>query len=318
VDTKAGVLAAKLAELREAGYTKMLVFTQFTDTLDFLRDFLTGAGHGVLCFSGRGGEVRERSGTWKVVAREDVKRFFRDGNAEVLLCTDAAAEGLNFQFCGALVNYDMPWNPMRVEQRIGRIDRLGQRHETIRIDNLHYADTIEADVYHALRQRIGLFSRFVGKLQPILSTLPRSISEAAFGRGGQEGRSRIVSDLEARIRDQEERGFDLDAVIDANLDEPERPSVLYDLDALDELIRRPELLPPGYEARALGVREYQFSMPGMPAPLRVTTSAEFFEDHPGSAELWSPGSPLFPRLDELVGSAALADSEPLVSLLRRR
>ena len=50
------------------------------------------------------------------------------GEAEVLLCNDAAAEGLNFQFCGALINYDMPWNPMRVEQRIGRIDRLGQEH----------------------------------------------------------------------------------------------------------------------------------------------------------------------------------------------
>ena len=52
-------------------------------------------------------------------------------------CTDAAAEGLNFQFCGALVNYDMPWNPMRVEQRIGRIDRLGQDHPAIRIVNLY-------------------------------------------------------------------------------------------------------------------------------------------------------------------------------------
>ena len=64
-------------------------------------------------------------------------------------CTDAAAEGLNFQFCGGLVNYDMPWNPMRVEQRIGRIDRLGQVHKTIRVVNLHYEDTVETDVYVA-------------------------------------------------------------------------------------------------------------------------------------------------------------------------
>ena len=80
----------------------------------------------VICFSGRGGEVRDPDGNWRIVKRDDIKGRFREGKADVLLCTDAAAEGLNFQFCGALVNYDLPWNPMRVEQRIGRIDRLGQ------------------------------------------------------------------------------------------------------------------------------------------------------------------------------------------------
>ena len=89
------------------------------------------------------------------IDREQVKRRFRDGDADLLLCTDAAAEGLNFQFCGALVNYDMPWNPMRVEQRIGRIDRVGQRHATIRVVNLHYDGTVETAVYRALRRRIG-------------------------------------------------------------------------------------------------------------------------------------------------------------------
>jgi superfamily II DNA/RNA helicase len=70
---------------------------------------------------------------------DEAKRRFRSGDADILLCTDAAAEGLNFQFCGALINYDMPWNPMRVEQRIGRIDRLGQEHAKIRVINLHYS-----------------------------------------------------------------------------------------------------------------------------------------------------------------------------------
>jgi superfamily II DNA/RNA helicase len=59
-------------------------------------------------------------GRWRAISREEAKRRFRTGEADVLLCTDAAAEGLNFQFCGSLINYDMPWNPMRVEQRIGR------------------------------------------------------------------------------------------------------------------------------------------------------------------------------------------------------
>jgi ERCC4-related helicase len=77
--------------------------------------------------------------------------------AQMLVCTDAAAEGINFQFCGAVINYDIPWSSMRVEQRIGRVDRLGQQHERIKIVNLQYRVTVETDVYIALRERINLF-----------------------------------------------------------------------------------------------------------------------------------------------------------------
>src|SRR5205814_7776401 len=134
----------------------------------------------VLCYSGRGGELRGNAGDWRRISREQAKGKFRRGEADVLLCTDAAAEGLNFQFCGALVNYDMPWNPMRVEQRIGRIDRLGQRFSNIRIINLHYADTVEADVYQALRSRISIFENVVGGLQPILTKLPKLIEDSVL------------------------------------------------------------------------------------------------------------------------------------------
>ena len=142
-----------------------MVFTQYADTMDFLRRVLRERGGSrVLCFSGRGGEVPAagRPDAWRVIDHEQVKRRFRDGEADLLLCTDAASEGLNFQFCGALVNYDMPWNPMRVEQRIGRIDRVGQRHAAIRVVNLHYEGTVETAVYRALRRRIGLFEQFLG------------------------------------------------------------------------------------------------------------------------------------------------------------
>ena len=115
-----------------------------------------------MCFSGRGGEIRSAGGEWSAIGRDEVKRRFREGQADLLLCTDAAAEGLNFQFCAALINYDMPWNPMRVEQRIGRIDRLGQAHPAIRIVNLHYEGTVETDIYRALRTRINLFEAVVG------------------------------------------------------------------------------------------------------------------------------------------------------------
>ena len=137
-DSKLAALKNALADLRRDGYEQAMVFTQYADTMDFLRGELQHDGLKLMCFSGRGGEIPAADGTWRQISRDDAKRRFRDGEAHVLLCTDAAAEGLNFQFCGAVINYDMPWNPMRVEQRIGRIDRLGQRHATIRIVNLHY------------------------------------------------------------------------------------------------------------------------------------------------------------------------------------
>ena len=108
-DTKLEHLREVLGELRAQGYPQAMVFTQFADTMDFLRrELVRDHGTRVMCFSGRGGEVPERDGTWRLVSRDETKRRFRAGEADLLLCTDAAAEGLNFQFCGALVNYDMP------------------------------------------------------------------------------------------------------------------------------------------------------------------------------------------------------------------
>ena len=299
-DTKAEVLLEVLGELKADGYGQAMVFTQFTDTMDFLREYLANnSGSQVLCFSGRGGELRNLDGTWRIVSRDETKRIFSEGRAEVLLCTDAAAEGLNFQFCGAVVNYEMPWNPMRVEQRIGRIDRLGQEHTKIRVINLHYENTIETDVYMALRERINLFSNFVGKLQPILARLPRTIAENALaGREDQERRlQQMNSQLEQEVRDAEQASFDLDEITDRDLDDPVRNEPLYGLQDLGILLGASTLLPPGVEAKPMGAGEYEFSMPGMPEAMRVTTNAKYFESHPGSTELWSPGSPLFPQMD---------------------
>ena len=188
-DSKLAELRTVLQALRQDGYDQAMVFTQYTDTMDFLRDELgRDGGLRLMCFSGRGGEVPSGDGSWRRIDRDDAKRRFLNKEAEVLLCTDAAAEGLNFQFCGALVNYDMPWNPMRVEQRIGRIDRLGQDYAAIRIVNLHYEDTVEADVYGALKSRIKLFESVVGRLQPILSSVPQKISKAVLSAETAVGR----------------------------------------------------------------------------------------------------------------------------------
>ena len=156
--------------------------------MEFLREELRkDPALRLMCYSGRGGEIPTEGGPWRAITRDDAKRRFRLGEADVLLCTDAAAEGLNFQFCGALVNYDMPWNPMRVEQRIGRIDRLGQRHSIVRIINLHYEDTVETDVYRALGSRINLFQRVVGPLQPILAKLPGTITNTVLADPRTDG-----------------------------------------------------------------------------------------------------------------------------------
>ena len=246
-----------------------------------------------MCYSGRGGEIRSADGTWRVISRDDAKRRFREGQADVLLCTDAAAEGLNFQFCGAVVNYDMPWNPMRVEQRIGRIDRLGQEHPIIRIVNLHYDDTVETDVYRALRNRIGLFESVVGKLQPILSQLPRRISATVLTN---TGRDRIVSDIESAL-DEAGTGLDLDAATDAGLELAPRPMPLYDFDDLDRVVTSESARPVGIHVNGMAQREYSYLAPGMSQPVRITTDPEFYQEHTESVELWSPGSPVFPVPD---------------------
>ena len=295
-DSKLGSLKSSLAELRQDGYRQAMVFTQYTDTMDFLRgEILKNTDQRLMCFSGRGGEIPSTGGSWRKISRDDAKRRFRDGEADILLCTDAAAEGLNFQFCGALINYDMPWNPMRVEQRIGRIDRLGQQNETIRIINLHYEDTVEADVYRALRERIGLFESVVGSLQPILAQLPRMISKTVLSGETRDDRSRAnaIEAIEQQARAAEGKGFDIDSVTDEDLAMPERVPSSVTMEDLDRMIGLSDLLPAGTDVQPMGSREYGLLAPGMTERLRVTTDPDYFEEHAESLELWSPGNPLF-------------------------
>lgn len=309
-DTKSKVLLQTLEEIRQGGYRQAIVFTQYTDTMDFLRDEVArGLNTSVMCFSGRGGEMRQYDGTWRLISREETKRLFREGKAEILICTDAAAEGLNFQFCGALINYDMPWNPMRVEQRIGRIDRLGQEYATIRIINLHYRDTVETDVYLALRERIGLFQTFVGRLQPILSRLPKVIADTVLASSADRARqaSNAISSLVEETERTTESGFDLDEIADAEMEEPERTPPPYNLQDLGRILERPDLLPPGIVVSRSGPKDFSFQQPGMPRPVRVTVDPGFFDAHSDSVELWSPGGELFPASENALGSPVNQD-----------
>lgn len=296
-DTKVEELKRVLRELRRGAHAQVMVFTQYTDTMDFVREELgRNRELRVMCFSGRGGEVRDSDGRWRLVSRDDIKRRFREGQADVLLCSDAAAEGLNFQFCGALINYDLPWNPMKVEQRIGRIDRLGQQHPEVLIANLHYRDTVETDVYLALRNRIQLLQSVVGRLQPILSQLPGLISESVLSGTARDpaDRKNLTARIESQAQQARERGFDIDDSIEADVIEPERPPAPLTMDDLDLVIRTPEVLTPGIDVRPMGNREFSYYAPGMKEPIRVSTDVNFYQEHSDSVELWSPGNPLFP------------------------
>lgn len=306
VDSKAVRLAEVLKALQAGSfhamdnsllpaYPQAIVFTQYTDTLDYLRGYLKSEGFSILCYSGRGGEWLQPDGSWKNLTREETKRRFRRGDAQVLVCTDAAAEGLNFQFCGALVNFDAPWNPMKIEQRIGRLDRLGARFERITIVNLMYEDTVETDVYRALRTRIGLFTAVVGRLQPILSSMPQQIAAAALASpdNRQQARVNLVARLQQRVTEPPPDSFDIDDAIEGAFDLQERTPAPYGLQDLDRLLDRPKLLPPGYETKRLSPKETVWIQPGA-SQIAVTTDADFYEEHSDSVEFWTPGSPAFP------------------------
>jgi hypothetical protein len=127
----------------------------------------------------------------------------------VLLSSEVASEGIDLQFSWAMVNYDLPWNPMRVEQRIGRIDRLGQKAETITIWNLFYKGTIDDRIYNRLYSRLKLFEKTLGGLEPILGREIRVLAMDLFRKelAPDEEEARIAQTERAfeRTRQEEER-----------------------------------------------------------------------------------------------------------------
>ncbi|MCF8090128.1 MAG: DEAD/DEAH box helicase family protein [Desulfotignum sp.] len=150
-----------------------VVFTRFYDTLSDIVARLRKVDRSILLgtYSGKGGQyVNPDTRQLKTVHREAIKHRFLRGDIDLLICTDAAAEGLNLQTADLLINFDLPWNPMKVEQRIGRIDRIGQTHETIQVLNLCYVNSAEEIVYDRLLRRLAQAAGVVGTQQ--VSMLP--------------------------------------------------------------------------------------------------------------------------------------------------
>jgi hypothetical protein len=204
-DPKINQLRNDLRDLDKQGHDRVLIFTQYTDTLDYVRGHLTQThGENVATYSGRGGEMYDTdTGEWHGVSKEQVKRSFaaEEHGVDILVGTSAAAEGLNLQECGAVINYDLPWNPMKVEQRIGRVDRIGQEHDEITIYHYIYEDTIENDIYDALDDRINMFEDVVGELQPILAGVNQNIKSATLG--GNDAAAASVSEQMQTADNQE-------------------------------------------------------------------------------------------------------------------
>jgi superfamily II DNA or RNA helicase len=143
-------LIYKLQQEEKDPELKVLVFTEFVPTQAMLADFLEQ----------RGITIATLNGAMGLEQRLSAQREFA-GAARVLVSTDAGGEGLNLQFCHVIVNFDMPWNPMRVEQRIGRVDRIGQAH-VVRAINFILADTVEHRIREVLEAKLDIIAHEFG------------------------------------------------------------------------------------------------------------------------------------------------------------
>lgn len=183
---------------------KLLVFSTFRHTLAYLVDRLTdepvriGLIHGDIPDEERR-DLRNRFSLPKEAPQA----------LDALLSSEVGCEGLDYQFCDGLVNYDLPWNPMRVEQRIGRIDRYGQKSETVVIYNFITPGTVDAEIYERCLLRIGVFRQALGGSEEILGRLTREIRDIAenFDLTPEEQAARLqqVADNEIRAIQEQAR-----------------------------------------------------------------------------------------------------------------
>jgi hypothetical protein len=173
---------------------KILVFSFFRDTLDYLKSRLDQEGFAAVIV--RGGDDKQAV----------IDHFKNDPAKLVLLASEVAAEGVDLQFMRVMINYDLPWNPMRIEQRIGRIDRIGQKSEAISIFNLTYADTIDSRILVRLFQRLRLFEESIGATEEVIgseiSQLTNDLLSTQLSEAEQDRRIELaLYAIEQRQRD---------------------------------------------------------------------------------------------------------------------
>ena len=163
-DAKFEQLLSILETVFEHGNKKIIVFAIFKKTLKYLNIRLRKAGYKCALIYGDS----------NIDKTEVLRRFQFDDSIKVLLSSEVGSEGLDMQFCNTLVNYDLPWNPMVVEQRIGRVDRFGQESPKVNINTIVVEESILEDIYERLLNRIGIFRESIGDLEAILDSTMRT------------------------------------------------------------------------------------------------------------------------------------------------
>lgn len=161
---EANTKAEKTLKLIQEMDEKVIVFTEYRATQEYLLHYLQQ--HGLRVVAYRGGMNRGK--------KDWMMDLFRE-RAQVMVATEAGGEGINLQFCNRIINFDLPWNPMRVEQRIGRVHRLGQMNDVL-IYNLSTRGTIEEHILRLLHEKINLFERVIGNLDVILERIEQDES----------------------------------------------------------------------------------------------------------------------------------------------
>jgi len=253
-DPKIAQLRRDIRSLRQDARDNIIIFTQYHDTLNYIQQTLTDTHPHVGTYSGAGGmQYNKDTDSWEEVGKEAIKRDFTNGETNILICTDSASEGLNLQTADALINFDLPWNPMRVEQRIGRIDRIGQKNKVVKVINYAYKDSIDGDIYEELEERLQLFENVVGPMRPVLNSIESDIKNAVMGGtddGVGDATDQVVAQADSQAKQAkqkaEETGIESDSATAAT-----RESIIESagLDGWEQR-RHPALTKVGGEERA--------------------------------------------------------------------
>jgi len=203
-NTKVKRLLTLLGEFAD----KIVIFTQFRATQQLLEGRLRESGYEVAVF--HGGLSR--------LEKERAIQHFR-GLARLLLCTEAGSEGRNLQFAHAVCNFDLPWNPMKIEQRIGRLSRIGQTHD-VHVFNLVAANTAEASVLNLLEAKLNMFELVIGEVDMILGNLDDErefqdvVADLWAESSDQDDFTRRIEELGERLLDAKRAYFEQRAVDD--------------------------------------------------------------------------------------------------------
>ena len=178
IDALFEMLAQAFGELKT---DRVMIFSTFRGTLRYLAEKLTERGYSLELMYGPT-PARDEDCRRGEKSRERIAAEFRRGEFQVLLASEVAGEGLDFEHCHVVINYDLPWNPMRVEQRIGRCDRIGQTSDKVHVRSLANEGTIEARILSRLYQRLGIFERALGELEVVLGETIASFERDLFKR----------------------------------------------------------------------------------------------------------------------------------------